>query len=352
MPARILDRDDLYVLNFCAKHLARANLDPRHAYDVDTPSEIARISEAWRFPIIDGFFDAESGTLSGAANRATFVFVARDSLPERVGVVGTFSDLYDPLPLGRIPDTPYFALTALVPRGEVHTYKLIVDGQALLDPINPQRTTLDNGETWSRFFTEACTTPLVLESWEWRILERLTRHILPFRTEEAENFLARFYEGLDRGSRAARYRAAYRFDESVGVVNFIDKLLAREEMHHRIDYAICLELIDRVMRTKNPFVEPYQMTVEEYVELYEQLGRGQVPHWDYGRYNNPRYFLKLLRRHSLTGAFSHPKYGGNAGAAAWAWLSERYRDETTGETLFEWMRALEAPLGTSPAYRG
>ena len=78
---------------------------------------------------------------------------------------------------------------------------------------------------------------------------------------------------------------------------------------------------------------------------------GNVPGWDYGRYDNPKYFLELLRRHTITAAFSHPKYGGNAGAAAWDYLSARYRDGD-GNTLFDWRRAVEPPLGTSAEYRG
>jgi len=33
--------------------------------------------------------------------------------------------------------------------------------------------------------------------------------------------------------------------------------------------------------------------------------------WDTADYGSPRYVLDLLRRHSFTGAFCHPKYGGN-----------------------------------------
>jgi hypothetical protein len=59
----------------------------------------------------------------------------------------------------------------------------------------------------------------------------------------------------------------------------------------------------------------------------------------------------MLRRHTITAAFSHPKYGGNAGGAAWDYLSARYRD-ANGRTLFDWARAIEPPLGASTEYRG
>ena len=85
-----------------------------------------------------------------------------------------------------------------------------------------------------------------------------------------------------------------------------------------------------------------------------------VQGWDYSRYSSPRYFLQLLRRHTYTGAFSHPKYGGNAGAAGWAYLAHNLADPITGAlasaesqtTAFDWSRALEKPLGRSPEYHG
>ena len=69
------------------------------------------------------------------------------------------------------------------------------------------------------------------------------------------------------------------------------------------------------------------------------------------RYGSPLYFLQLLRRHTYTGAFSHPKYGGNVGASSWAYLSERYKD-TQGQTLFDWRKAIEKPLGINADYHG
>jgi hypothetical protein len=93
------------------------------------------------------------------------------------------------------------------------------------------------------------------------------------------------------------------------------------------------------------------MPKEMYRDLYEQMATGSVPDWDYQRYNNPRYFLQLLRRHVFTGAFSHPKYGGNIGATGWAYLEEKYRDDR-GQTLFNWRRIIEKPLGVSADYHG
>ena len=51
--------------------------------------------------------------------------------------------------------------------------------------------------------------------------------------------------------------------------------------------------------------------------------------WDRAVYDNPGYFLYILRRHTWTGAFSHPKYGGNPGGLGWAFLSATFRTTAT-----------------------
>ena len=91
------------------------------------------------------------------------------------------------------------------------------------------------------------------------------------------------------------------------------------------------------------------MSKEMYIDLYDQMAAGNVDGWNHSRYGSPRYFLQLLRRHAFVGAFSHPKYGGNVGAAGWAYLKERYRDSETGQTLFGWRSVMEQPLGTANA---
>jgi hypothetical protein len=86
--------------------------------------------------------------------------------------------------------------------------------------------------------------------------------------------------------------------------------------------------------------EPARLAREVYAELYAgDERRPASPGWNYGRYGNPRYFLQLLRRHTLTGVFSHPRYGGNAMTLGWKYLGERYRD-ASGATLFDWRRAI------------
>ena len=71
----------------------------------------------------------------------------------------------------------------------MHLYKYVVDGQAVVDPINPQRVTQDNGREWSRFFTHLVTEPVSFERWGLAILNRIAQHILPFETNEGRNFL-------------------------------------------------------------------------------------------------------------------------------------------------------------------
>jgi Gluconate 2-dehydrogenase subunit 3 len=346
---KILDPGDEYVLNHCTKQINRGSFDANQA---------APISDAWRFPII-GMPREDEATLPDA-NLVTFVYRLAPGDDRPVQVLGTFANLYEPVPLKRVlfegEDTGYRAVSCMIPQGQVHTYKYDFAGKYVLDPINPQRVQLANGRLWSRFFTDGYLQPLILELWELRLLYRLTAQILPFRGAEAENFLNRYYFGLNRDQRKSEMAKEYRLDASVGEVNAIDKLLAREEAHRLTDYRLCLKQVDRALRRQNPFVEPSELPAEDYVQLYEAMaaskpGDNSIPGWDYGQYDNPAFFLYLLRRHAVTAAFSHPKYAGNVGAAGWAYLSERYVAPNTGTTLFDWRSALEPPLGTSPYYR-
>lgn len=342
MPTHLVETDDSYLLNYCTKHLARITGKP---------------SESWRFPIVDSY--AEPGLSAeecASWNTVTFVYSGPE---ERVELLGTFAPLYERFPLRPVrfegEPTPFRALSVRIPRGEAHLYRFAIDGQMRMDPINPQRAKRPDDRTeWSRFFTMGASQPLTLERWEYVLLDRLCDHILPFRTDLGENFLERFYFYLSKQQQEELFRHAYRLENSVGIVNFIDKLLAREEQHRLVDYRICLKLIDQVLRQRMPNLDPEQMPRNVYVELYNQMGEGEignVPGWDYQQYGNPKFFLKLLRRHAYTGAFSHPKYGGNSAGAAWAYLSERYSANGSG-TLFDWRQAIEKPLGTSEVYRG
>jgi len=357
MAVEIVQTDDLYVLNQCTKFLARSNTDPRHNFGQLTDDDPrSRIAEAWRFPIIDSYSDGKDFVKSYSSNLVTFVYQQQGNTPPKdVSIIGTFANLFEPISLKSVKflgeETGYYALSIVVPKAQFHTYKFIVDGQAILDPINPQRAQLDNGQFWSRFFTQLCTEPLSFEDWEFEILTRLVDHILPFRTAEGENFLNRQYNYLGKQDKEVQYAFAYRLDQSVGAVNYIDNILAREENHNVTDYKICLGQMDRILRQRNPYINPQDVSKELYIDLYNEMANNQVNGWNYQQYQDPRYFLQLLRRHTYTGAFSHPKYGGNVGGTGWAYLAERYTDEK-GETLFNWRKAIEQPLGINRDYRG
>ena len=236
------------------------------------------------------------------------------------------------------------AVTVRVPKGQIHTYKLRVDGHWQVDALNPQVVELDNGRQWSRFFTEGCQIPLTFSRRERELLGRLVAHLLPFRIPENEKFIRGVYESLDRAARAEQFPLAYKLDEEVGVVNYIDKVVARAERHYLDDYRTCLELIGDVLRRRNSGRDPLTLPRDAFAELYDQMAADHVDGWDTGRYSSPRFFLLLLRRHAMTGAFVHPRHGGNSGTAGWAYLQSRYP--------FDWGAAMEAPLGRNTDYRG
>ena len=144
---------------------------------------------------------------------------------------------------------------------------------------------------------------------------------------------------------------------TVGVPNYIDKILAREERHQLYAYRTCLGLIRTVLQRRFPGKDPEFLDRPAYAALYGDMaanGSGNslfVDGWNRDLYADPYYFVYLLRRHAITGAFSHPKYGGNSGGMAWAYLEERFRADG-GATAFDWRHAIEPPLGASPEYRG
>jgi hypothetical protein len=352
----VVAKDAQYVLNHCTRFLARENPAIRHdfgQYEADDPR--ARICEAWRFPIVDSHWDGASAETSYAFNDVTFVYDARGDPDAEVGVVGTFGDLWSPVPLRPVEflgePTGFLSVTVRVPKGQVHAYKLRVGSDYVVDPINPQRIRIDNGRTWSRFFTDACQLPLVLTRRERELLGRLVAHLLPFRDPENSRFIRDVYFKLDRAARTQAFPLAYRLDEDVGVVNYIDKLVARAEQHNADDYRTCLGIVDGLLRQRFGGLDPLMLASDVYADLHEELKSDRVDGWDYGRYGSPRFFLLLLRRHAMTGAFVHPKAGGNSGAAGWMYLESRFRTEQD-RTLFDWRRAIEAPLGRNTEYRG
>ncbi|GJM64926.1 hypothetical protein PEDI_54780 [Persicobacter diffluens] len=337
-----------WIYNRCSKYLARHVFNDAHIYtDGQISSTATNITESWRFPIVECIFDDTKENKGYDINEVTFIWCdyskASDNL--MVELFGTFNKLYEPILLQRVEQSMYYAATIEVPKGEVHYYKFRVNGQILLDPINPQRHIDSGNEEWSRFFTENCNIPITLEKWERDLLDRICNHILPFRTEDGQRFIKNYYQLLDSDER----RAVAKLDESVGAVNYIDKVLGREESHFLGNYKTCLAIIDRILRNRNSFVEPSEQEAEAFKTLYDQMMNNNVSDWEFQNYGNPRHFIELLRRHTFTGAFCHPKYGGNIGAAGWEYLSERFKDEE-GNTLFNWKAAIEKPLGIEQEY--
>ncbi|HEX2058976.1 MAG TPA: gluconate 2-dehydrogenase subunit 3 family protein [Actinomycetota bacterium] len=357
MPVTRVDLRHDYVLNHCTRYLARDSTDPRHDFGQYAAGDArATVCEAWRFPIVDSYFDADAPDRGYGFNTVTFVYGGRkDPPPAKVELVGTFAELYAPIPLEPVrfldDDTGWFAVSVRVPKGQVHRYLFRVDGTWTEDPVNPQQVTGETGRVWSRFFTDACQVPLVLTRRERDILDRLVAHLLPFRLDENRAFVQQVYNSLDRNARFQQFPLAYRLDEEVGVVNYIDKLLARTEQHNADDYHTCLALVDGILRSRYGGLDPLMLPPDAYKDLYDEMATNSVAGWDTARYADPRFFLLLLRRHAMTGAFVHPKAGGNSGSVGWMYLESRFRDEQD-ETLFDWRRAIEAPLGHNTDYRG
>ena len=337
-----LDADDEHVLDLCTKHLARLDEARRHShkgYLADDPR--GRFSEGWRYPLIES--DETDDT-----NRVTFVWRREmdEPRPQAVALCGTFAPLYARLPLREIPDSIYWYVTLRIGKRECHRYLFLVDGTWRTDRVNPQEEKDDSGDVWSRFFTERAIKPLTLQPHERALLGRFVQHILPFRSHAAEEFLR-----APGGPLPTHIQV---LDEAVGVVNFIDKVLAREERHNKIDYDLCLREIERLLRLRDSTRDPDKAGKGVFTQLYNEMmagEEGEVPGWNRNVYRNPKHFLRMVRRHTFLGAFAHPKYGGNADAMGWRFLAETFRDPQNGN-VFTWQRAIEPPLGSSPDYRG
>jgi hypothetical protein len=350
MTSPIVPKPPDYVYNHCTKSLARDPGPPRHAFfGVDADAPRGTVSEAWRFPVVD----AHEGSEPDAYEWNDVTFIYRDGVdgsppPADLALLTTAHRLHEPLPMPRLEDSLYRSCTLQVRKGARYRYRFLLDGRPVLDPINPQVEIRPNGDAWSSFFTWTYNQPISFERWEYTLLDRLVRHILPFNSLEARNFLAR---GADEGTVSHLYR----LDVSAGVANYIDKIVAREERHYRAAYETCLELLQRILQVRYPAKDLAFIEEGAFVLLYQQMADNDQAlfrdGWDPGRYQNPSHFLWLLRRHAWTGAFAHPKWGGNPGGMAWSYLTERFTEDS-GRTAFDWARAMEPPLGASAEYRG
>jgi hypothetical protein len=354
--AIVINQNDDQILNYCTKYLSRGAKLFNDSISPDS-FNLSTVSEDWRFPIV--LSTTDDNGLTAKMNEVLFVWFSKPGeVLNSIEVVGSFAPLYQSLALSPIlyegQNIGFYSCAIKVPIGKSYYYRFRLNGKDVLDPINQQRKIFANGKEWSFFFTDYYNSCEEFEEWEINILRRLADQIVPFRTEEAQNFINRFYLSLARPDRLAM--PIYKLDESVGEVNYVTNILAREERHHLSDYKICINLIDQLLRKRNPSVDSWLVSEELINDLYSEMASGNVLGWDYGQYANPTYFLGLIRRHVMTGAFSHPKYGGNIGGAGWNYLKERYSikndsAQVTG-SYFNWQLALEKPLGANDDYKG
>lgn len=106
MTATVSYKDEQYVLNHCTKYLARDNDDERHSFfgTLDGHPR-ARVSESWRFPIVDSHDGAEPEAYEW--NDVMFVYaIARDAeAPVSVELLSTCTTLHTPVPMKRVGAT-------------------------------------------------------------------------------------------------------------------------------------------------------------------------------------------------------------------------------------------------------
>jgi phosphoribosylformylglycinamidine (FGAM) synthase-like amidotransferase family enzyme len=95
----LVDRDDVYVLNYSTKYLARDNTDARHNYGQYTGDDPrARIAEAWRFPIVDSYYDGRDYEASYAYNCVTFIYADDGSAGDIAGVASEAGNVVGLMP--------------------------------------------------------------------------------------------------------------------------------------------------------------------------------------------------------------------------------------------------------------
>ena len=165
----LLDPDDEHVLDLCAKHLARTDDSLRHSHKGYLGTDRrGRFSEGWRVPFVES---------SDRLDMNHVLFVWRREMdapsPHDVSLSGTFAPLYERIPLRRVPESIYWYARLRIPSRECHRYLYNVDRAWERDRVNPQEESDETGNTWSRFFTEGATRPLVLQEHERALLARL-----------------------------------------------------------------------------------------------------------------------------------------------------------------------------------
>src|SRR5205807_4145267 len=99
-----------------------------------------------------------------------------------------------------------------------------------------------------------------------------------------------YYFTADRQARESIFHQAFRLEQPIGAVNFIDKLVAGAERHRLIDYKLCLTQIDAILRRRFPTLTPAEVSKAAYQALYQEMASDNVDGWDKNQYASPRFF--------------------------------------------------------------
>ncbi|NRA66115.1 MAG: gluconate 2-dehydrogenase subunit 3 family protein [Pseudobacteriovorax sp.] len=301
--------DEQVILNLIRRSLTPTALPLAHSYNGLWQGDVrSQIATGWSLPLIGkGYIEKPIDR-----NTVTFIFKANGDASE-VYLSGSPTD-DQPIQMHQLnylgATKPYYYVSLNIPFGQIHRYKFIVNGTSIVDPNSYIRKRV-NGFEWSVFYTDAYQGLVTLNEAEAIFLDSIVSAICPFQLANTNvNF---------------------------GQTNYIDKILSRQEHHHLINYKICLPMMHQALSQQTVSVE----LIADYLKAMES---GEPNHWDYQRYNSPKHFLNLLRRHSVEGSFSHPKYGGNRDFAGWRYLEQQYG--------FDWKRFTEQPFGTERNYFG
>lgn len=296
------DADEWEVLRFVNTSLVRRLRDRRHTQGgrIGPTDRRADIPDCWKVPLI-------GSSPTGGNPQENHVIFLFDSLsfsaPLQVTLCGTFGPdgWQDHIPLRPLlyqgQTTGILWTTLDLPKSRLYHYGFTVNDQFIADPINPQRDTRDSGLACSRFFTEGYRAPLVLNAVERRLLDRLSRYLLPFRT-------------------------ATDAEVSVGTVQFIDHWLAREEWYYLPDYQTGLAAIDHFLARSDSGIPSWQATSAVFRTLFQQMAEDTVTDWRAPFQASA--FLRLLKRHVWCGAFATAAVGGCPDQPGQLYILERY----------------------------
>ncbi|MEW5977331.1 MAG: gluconate 2-dehydrogenase subunit 3 family protein [Acidobacteriota bacterium] len=101
----------------------------------------------------------------------------------------------------------------------------------------------------------------------------------------------------------------------VGVPDFIERALREAHPDWLAIYRMGLNATDAASRSRYG-LGFCQVSFEQQMTLLVQMEKGTLPQEGWGRLD-AREFFQMVRDHTMQGAYSHPKYGGNRDKAAW-----------------------------------